>query len=105
MLDLWGRVSIVSLIKLTPTEGRFLMAQQTGRLTAKNFWWHAFTKSLNVRGRLALAFLIFHVEDDNIVVLEDMAMFTGLDMSECRDWLRHFMQQGYIRPEVRWEED
>lgn len=73
----------------------------SGMLTRENFWTHRFTKSLNVRGRLALCYVTFFVKGDHII-LEDMATFIGLDTSECKDWLGHFYQQGYLRAEMRW---
>lgn len=71
-------------------------------LSKENFWRHKFTKSLNIRGRLALCFVMFCVGDKNQIVIEDMSLFCGIESSECEDWLDHFMQQGYLRPEMRW---
>jgi hypothetical protein len=74
----------------------------SGMLTTENFWTHRFTKSLNVRGRLALCYVLFQVGDSDQVIIEDMSVFTGLESSECRDYLQLFYQQGYLRSEVRW---
>ncbi len=109
VLNKWGYTYIVEHGKLqvyhaSKTEmapkGAFSMENTTGRLTYDNFWGHTYTKMLNVRGRLALAFVVFR--DDDSIILEDMATFCGLDISECEDWLELFMKQGYMRPEVRW---
>lgn len=79
------------------------MKVESGRLTKQNFWRHTFTKSLNVRGRLALCYVMFFVGDDDVVILEDMSTFCGLESSECCDWLNLFMRRGFMRPETQWE--
>lgn len=73
----------------------------SGLLTRENFWKHSFTISLNTRGRIALCFVIF-TQQDNQIILEDMALFCGFSTGECEDWLDHFMQLGYLKPEMRW---
>ena len=74
----------------------------SGMLTRENFWTHLYTKSLSVRGRLALCYVMFFVGDQDQIVLEDMSLICGLDPSECSDWLDYFMESGHLRPEMRW---
>jgi hypothetical protein len=75
----------------------------SGLLTQDNFWTHEFVRTQTPRGKLALCYVVFYVGDNPDISLEDMAFFSGLDMSECRNWLEYFKQKGQIRPEVRWD--
>lgn len=75
---------------------------EVGLLTKENFWKHAFVKSLNVRGRFALCYLTYCVEDQENIILEDMAAFLDLEIGECEQWLEFFVQQGRLSPKVSY---
>lgn len=75
---------------------------ERGMLTKENFWQHVFVKSLNVRGRIALCYVMYAIGDRDQIILEDMASFCGFDLGECEDWLEFFMTQGMLRAEMRW---
>lgn len=55
-----------------------------------DFWADPYVRELPPHGKLAFVFMIFQEFDDMEVIAEDMALATGLHISECQDWIKHF---------------
>lgn len=74
------------------------MAKQ--RMVSTNFWADPYTLKLNWRGKLALYYALSNVEQQQLVIVEDMALHTGLEASEVSAWLHLFIRQGKVSEEA-----
>lgn len=70
--------------------------------TKQDFWTHPYVTRLTAKGRLALSYVMFMELEDNHVILEDMAYFTGYEIGECRSWLKQFRAANVIPKDTRW---
>lgn len=73
---------------LAPDEGAFYMAKI---VSADEFWNYPYTRSLPPKGKLALYYALGREHDKEQIIIEDMAEQTGIEMSECGDWLEKFI--------------
>jgi hypothetical protein len=63
---------------------------------AIDFWKHPYAQSLNPRGKLALYYALGCEYDRRDIIIEDMALATGIEMTECGDWLEQFITDSQI---------
>ena len=64
--------------------------------TAEEFWTHTYTQSLPPLGRLSLYYALSFEYEKKPLILEDMALATGQDISVCEDWIEHFEADGML---------
>jgi hypothetical protein len=57
---------------------------------AENYWSHPYVKKLPPLGKLALCYASSFEDEGKPVILEDMSLATGQDITACQDWLEQF---------------
>lgn len=75
-----------------PRKGSFFMTVKD----QTEFWSDPFTRSLNSRGKLALAYAYNFVLGGEKIITEDMATDTDIELSEVCDWLELFIAKHRI---------
>ena len=63
---------------------------------SEDFWSDEYVRSLNPRGKLALAYVVSFYSEKKDINIEDMSRATGLDYSEAKDWVELFVRLGII---------
>lgn len=61
-----------------------------------NIWDDVDFKQTNERGKLAMIYAIHKAEGNEEIIVEDMALATGLEISECANWLDLFVAKGKV---------
>lgn len=66
-------------------------------ITTDNFWSDPRVKELPVKGKLVLAYFVLTIEVDGKVrnIPEDVSLATGVEVSECEDWMDRFEKLGF----------
>lgn len=59
-------------------------------ITSAEFWTNPYTKKLPPSGKLALHFVLGCEFAGGELIMEDMSMLTGLELSECKNWADQF---------------
>lgn len=63
-------------------------------MTRKAIWQDQFTQSLPAKGKLALVYYLDSFTHEWPLIAEDMAVETGIPLSECSDWIDRFERKG-----------
>jgi hypothetical protein len=66
-----------------------------------NLFWHdPYVLELPPKGKLALMYS-FNCQDIGMpIILEDMAKSTGIEFSECEDWVDRFKRDNFVKAAV-----
>lgn len=60
------------------------------------FWQNPYVMGLPPSGKLALSYILDLMDENRQVVLEDMALYTGLAATECAYWSEKFAADGMV---------
>jgi hypothetical protein len=63
---------------------------------SEDFWKDDYVRSLNPKGKLALAYIVSFYKEGMDVSIEDMAKGCGLEYSEANEWFNLFNRLGVI---------
>jgi hypothetical protein len=64
-----------------------------------DFWADPYFRKLNDRGKLAYIYALWKNIKQVPIILEDMSLATGLEVSECEDWVDDFIAAGILAME------
>jgi hypothetical protein len=64
--------------------------------TLTDFWHHDYIQTLQPKGRLAFYYAVQHKLERKPIIPEDMAIHTGLNLSEIEAYLGLFERQGAL---------
>lgn len=70
------------------------------KLTMENFWGHPFIKELQPNGKLVMVFAICCMESNHPIILEDLALLTGVEMSAAEDYLDIARKKGLLEAQT-----
>lgn len=68
----------------------------TAATKPREFWDHPYTRFLPIRGKLALYYALCYDHAGQQIIAEDMAAATGIELSECQDWIDQFTEDDIL---------